>query len=428
MTRIIFSIICIISVAGSALAADPTATTYSWDDCQGTYKPYSAPAQPLALPDSLKPVMINHVGRHGARYPSSPSASTDLRRILTMIDEQCGGLTETGRRLLALTDRVIETASGRWGSLSQLGMAEQRGIASRLFKDFRPLFSSGRVNAISSYSPRCIMSMYEFAHQLSRLDNRIDVTTSSGRSNSPTMRFFDNSPLFTSFLESEELAGVQKGFDDNTITTEPLKRLAKGDIDAALDAAQQRNAVMDEFTVLTGLQSFGLSCDPGLFFTPAEQNALWSVSNMKHYLRRSDSVLSAVPADIAAPLLDDIIATFDAFIADSAAIAPVQLRFGHAETLMPLLALMHIEGCYYLTNYFETVGLHWRDFYVAPMAANLQLILLRAKSGELYLLTRLNEQSVSLIPNTTTAIVPWAKAREYLMKCLPFDYGVSPSL
>ena len=89
---------------------------------------------------------------------------------------------------------------------------------------------------------------------------------------------------------------------------------------------------------------------------------------------------------------------------------------------------MHIEGCYYLTNYFETVGLHWRDFYVAPMAANLQLILLRAKSGELYLLTRLNEQSVSLIPNTTTAIVPWAKAREYLLKCLPFDYGVSPSL
>lgn len=75
-----------------------------------------------------------------------------------------------------------------------------------------------------------------------------------------------------------------------------------------------------------------------------------------------------------------------------------------------------------MTNYFDTVGLHWRDFYVVPMASNLQMILFRSESGKYYLRVDLNEQPVPLIPGRQTIYIPWATAREYLNRCLPIQY------
>jgi len=129
--------------------------------------------------------------------------------------------------------------------------------------------------------------------------------------------------------------------------------------------------------------------------------------------------VSSLPADIASELLTNLITTTEEFIEGNSP-ASVQLRFGHAETLMPLLSLLHLPGCYYLTNYFDTVGQHWRDFDVVPMAANLQMILFKAKdSGRYYLRVDLNEKPVSLIPNNTARYIPWQQAREYMLRCLP---------
>lgn len=405
-------------------AADPTATNYNWTECHGTYRPYPVPTVSAAYPDTLTPVMINHVGRHGSRYPSSAKQSTLLRQALVKIDENCG-LNATGKQLLALTDRLVEASSGRWGALSQLGVAEQRGIAARMFQNYRPLFNNGRVNAISSYSPRCIMSMYEFMHQLSRLDNKIDIATLSGRCNSKLLRFFDLSEPFKDFMESDALTKSLNEFSIQNTPVEALAKLSSKPLADLFTLEEARAAVQAEFSVLTSFAPLQTSVDPTPFFSLADLNALWGVSNLSHYLKRSASTLSAIPADISAPLLEELVTTFDKFIDNPEAIAPVQLRFGHAETIMPLLALMRLNGCYYLTNYFDTVGLHWRDFYVSPMATNLQLVLFKSKKGNLYLRAQLNEVPVPLMAGTDTMFVPWKQARAYLLHCLPFDYGVN---
>ena len=76
-----------------------------------------------------------------------------------------------------------------------------------------------------------------------------------------------------------------------------------------------------------------------------------------------------------------------------------------------------------MTNYFDTVAMHWRDFNIVPMAANLQLILLKHKqNGRLYLRVDLNEKPVPLIPARTAIYTPWEVAREYLTRCLPLLY------
>ena len=157
------------------------------------------------------------------------------------------------------------------------------------------------------------------------------------------------------------------------------------------------------------------------FFTREEYNALWSCFNLRQYLQRTASTVSTVPADIASELLLDLIRTTDGAI-DGTNPAKANLRFGHAETLMPLLSLIRLKGCYYMTNYFDTVGLHWRDFYVVPMAANLQMILFKAKrSGRYYLRVDLNETPVPLQPNSTKLYISWPDARMYLTRCLPLD-------
>ena len=80
---------------------------------------------------------------------------------------------------------------------------------------------------------------------------------------------------------------------------------------------------------------------------------------------------------------------------------------------------MHVPGCYYLTNYFDTVGLHWRDFDIVPMAANLQIILFQGPSNRYYVRVELNEKPVSLIPGSDALYVDWSVARNYLQRCMP---------
>ena len=57
----------------NASAVNPTATDYSFAEFDGSLMPYPEITSRVAYPDSLVPVMINHVGRHGARYPASAS-------------------------------------------------------------------------------------------------------------------------------------------------------------------------------------------------------------------------------------------------------------------------------------------------------------------------------------------------------------------
>ena len=87
---------------------------------------------------------------------------------------------------------------------------------------------------------------------------------------------------------------------------------------------------------------------------------------------------------------------------------------------MPLLSLLHIPGCYYLTNYFDTVAAHWRDFDVVPMASNIQFILFKAKkSGRYYARVDLNEVPVKLRKGDDAIYYPWGELRRYLTNCVP---------
>ena len=190
-----------------------------------------------------------------------------------------------------------------------------------------------------------------------------------------------------------------------------------------LSSDDARRLSMAAYNMLSCLPAMGLPNELAKYFTPEEYNALWSLANLRFYLRYSANTLSTLPSDIASALLMNLISTTDDAVLGQSP-QTVMLRFGHAETMMPLLSLMRIRGCYYMTNYFDTTALHWRDFSVVPMAANLQMILLRSKSGNYYVRFDLNEQPVPLLPNSDAIYLPWATARQYLNRCLPLHLQI----
>ncbi len=417
LTTAAIGFLCSISLYGS----DPTATDYTFEECRGSAMPYVVPVEASSYPDSLKPVFINHVGRHGARYPANSRNSDRLYDALRSAKE-AGEITDLGSKLTAIVENVKEASAGRWGALDSLGIAEQWGLAARMYAAFPDLFSGTEIHAISSYSPRCIMSMYSFIHQLTRLNNHIEVSAESGRKFSKLMRFFDDDKSYREFASGDSWRNAYNDYCEQYLPLLPLRRVL-GNYFSTLEPDQAREVAMSMYSVLAGTAAMDMECDLSVFYSRKEINYTWSCFNFKQYLLHSASTLSSEPAEISAPLLLDIIRSTDQAISDNAngvKHPAVRLRFGHAETLMPLLALMHVDGCYYLTNYFDTVGMHWRDFSIVPMAANLQIVLFKGPAGRYYARVDLNERPVQLIPGKT--YVEWGELRARLNRCLPIIY------
>lgn len=418
MKFIILSLAIFLSFGAEVSAANPTSTSYTAEQCQGSAMPYPQVDPMLtAYPDSLKPIMINHVGRHGARFASSNKRALKVKSMLLKADS-ARTITSKGRELLSLVENVIAMSDKQWGALDSLGMAEQRGIASRMYTRYPDLFTQGRITALSSYAPRCIMSMYSFTHQIARLNNRVKIYTNSGRQNSPLMRPFDIDQDYVDYRSSEPYDSVYKAFLAETTPLTPVGKLLGANFDISEEDAS--DFVRTVYGFLSGMGAIGLPVQLQNYFTPDEYNRLWACNNLSQYLTRTANTVSAIPADIASDLLLDLITTIDDVI-DGRSNDYVQLRFGHAETMMPLLSLMHLKGCYYLTNYFDSVGLHWKNFHVVPMASNLQLIVFKTKSGRYYVRAELNEVPIPLIPGNDNIYVEWRQARDYLQRCLPID-------
>lgn len=418
MKRKLLSFLSVIGVVLCVAASKPHETVYNSIQCQGSLSPYPTEIHNIAYPDSLVPVYISHVGRHGSRYPASATHTLKLKEALQKAKE-VGTITKLGDELLALTEEIIARSNNRWGALDSLGQAEQRSIASRMMKNFAPVFAEGAtVSAISSYSPRAMMSMYSFVHQLDRLNNKLEYVTSTGRTNSYLMRPFDTDAAYLEFRKEELWRPAYQEYFDEVCPLTAITRVLGRDFPFG-DTKDAREIAIIEYYVLAGLEAMEMSSQMNKYFTADEMNALWSCFNLRQYLQYTASTISTAPADMASALILDIISKTDEAI-EGVNKRAADLRFGHAETLMPLLSLLRLPGCYYLTNYFDTVSSHWCDFNIVPMAANLQFILFRNTSnGRYYVRVDLNEKPVTLKGGDNRIYLPWGEARRYMTDCVP---------
>ena len=377
----------------------------------GSHRPYPVPDSIVEHPDSLTPFYISHVGRHGSRYPSSATTAKYIKFYLNHADTT-NTITKTGKQLLSDIDSIINYCNGKWGDLDSLGIEEQRGIAERMFGKYPEALESGTIEAISSHSARAVMSMYAFSHRLAQMSSKIEVSTSEGERHSQILRPYDTSEKYFSFRNGKEWRTIYDQYYKTVCPTNVARRLVGERFEASDDALRELS--FNVYSLISGLASVNIGLDFSQYITDEEYERLWSIDNLHHYLLYSATTVSTSPAELAIPLVEDIVKAADRVIDGNRPVA-ANLRFTHAETMMPLLSLLQIPNCYYLTHYFDQVQTNWRDYDIVPMAANLQFIFFKTAKGNIYVRTDLNEMPIKLIPGNDNIYLPWEEVRNYLL-------------
>lgn len=340
------------------------------------------------LPEGYQASHISHYGRHGSRW-----VIREFEYGLLLDTIKGLQLTPEGENVFERVRLLSDHARGHAGELTPLGERQHRGIAGRLYRRFPHLFAdTARVWARSSVEPRCIMSMAAFTERLKELNPslRVDRHATPGE-----MRVIAYS--------SPEAKAVNA---DTALWWNDLKQFRYSTVDPSrlmstlfVDSVSHDRGVFISW-LLHNIAVDTQDAEPGVeildIFTPDELYAHWLPLNYKmYYLHGNNPLTDKAGPQSARALLADFVADIDASIAGTA--PGVTLRFGHDTALLRLLALMGVEGADAVESDPARYSDVWVDYRLAPMAANLQIIVLTAEDGsEPLVLIRHNERPVVL--------------------------------
>ncbi len=389
----------------------------------GIYSLYEEPkAVPAPAPKGYKPFYISHFGRHGARHNSADPAF-----LLNLLDRAAadGKLTPLGEDVRARYAALYPQLKLREGDLTAVGTAQLEGIARRMMTLYPRVFRKGRtVQAVSSTSPRCLLSMAAFLQGLRSSGWKGDISLDTGNAWMRTV---------APHRKANELYVQQRGrirTEDRAACEADVQRL-RDEIDAQAFLSRlfsdrewvrslgDPHAIMNAFySLAVSLPCTGLPADFYDLFTPEELYREWQVENLRYYGYFGPSkYFGGTSWAIAAPALEKIISDADEDLRTGTTAA--RLRFGHDVGLMCLYSLLDLDGWRTTADDPHEVADAWRCYRV-PMAANLQWIFYRNAAGDILVRLRVNEEDASLPvePAVEGIFYRWEDLRAYcLARC-----------
>lgn len=362
-----------------------------------------------ALPDSLTPLHICYAARHGARFLTSESKIRSCEKLIQMARER-GSLTEEGKLFAALLDSVREHTAGRWGMLSPVGIDEERRLGRGMAEMFPEVFGAegARVTSVASYVPRVVESMDQFTVAIAEVCEGIYTSSESGKRFDRLTRFFVSDPGYDEWRNSGSWKRIYDDFVARNIPIAPAIRLLGGD--NGLTDRELRKFVYDMYKVLQGMRAASLPAPDTRWMTEPEYRACWEATNLEKYFQYSVSPLSDIPARGAVFILYDWLNA--AVRLEAGELAPgLSGIFGHAETLLPLFALLGIDEAIAMPDSYDNLSDLWNDSRLTPLGANIAVIFARGPSGKLYASMRLNGRNISPVGQNGRPVVPLAELK-----------------
>lgn len=375
----------------------------------GSMMPYdfSKCDEQTAWPDSLMPVYVGYVARHGARYLSSPRKIERIKKALEK-GESKNKLTAKGKSLLKAIREVVAATDGKWGLLSATGIEEEVRLGSEMALMLPELFHTGRMNSISTEIPRVIMTMDQFLHALEIPHQQLELHTSSGLQNARLLSCFAADSAYAEYRSKGEWNAAYDEYVKRHVSDAPARRLfVAGYLD---NRKELRKLVMSMYGLFQANDATGNLIDTYQFMNDEEYEQCWLAMNVHHYLQNSITPWSNLAAKATLPLLEQIVADADTALEDGEVVADGY--FGHAETLLPLFSLMGLPGCYTMTENLEDLIDNWQVQEITPLGANLAVILLRGESGKMYVSLRLNGRNIAPYADGAE-IVEWQQLKNY---------------
>lgn len=357
--------------------------------------------------DTLKPCGAVYVSRHGARFLSSENKVRKLEKTLSEA-RASGTLTPKGERMMSLLDSVRRHTDGQWGALSDIGKQEQRILARQMHALAPMLMDTARIYARATYVPRVVMTMYEYCHTIAWLSSRVEVSTAEGHRFDSLLRFFKTDRGYAEYISDGAWKSVYQDFASHNVPTAPAVSLVgTGPGDEKL-----REITMDMYGVLQGMRAVGLPAPTDYWMSEADYRRCWETANLDHYLLRSANAVSDLAPRSARVLLRAMLSSLGS---QAAAGGEMDFFFGHAETVMPLFALMRLPGCFCPELPMREVAERWKDYEVSPLGADLAIFLLRSESGRLYVAMRLNGKFIPM-PGSIRKVTDWLEFKTFYGK------------
>lgn len=389
------------------IAADPQLSA-------SIYRSYAySPVETPAVPEGFAPFYISHYGRHGSRWHASEKAYTEPLDALRKADK-AGALTPRGQELLAQVEVIAADAEGRYGDLSPRGVAEHRGIAERMFAAYPAVFSTaeGRVCRIESRStlvPRCILSMAAFNERLKELNPAIQTTRESSERYMPQI-------AQTRGMRSQQKAAMAVSDSLKKVRIDPARLMSEVFADPQYvktevhDPQKLMYSLFMLASIMQDVDYLGISLYD--LFQPEELYTLWECENARRYLGMGASLrFGNAMLEDARPLLRNITQTAQEVI-DGRRDLAASLRFGHDVNVIPLVALMGVEGASARVGSVDAIKSVWSSERVTPMATNVQLIFFRNAAGDVRVRVMHNERDVRM-PVEGGPYYPWPVLRAY---------------
>lgn len=365
-------------------------------------------------PAGYEPFYISHYGRHGSRYLISDN---DYKRLRDRLNDarKAGALTPLGISMAERLDSVWVEAEGRGGELTPLGHRQHRGIARRMIQNYPTVFpDTADIFARSSVVMRCAHSMNSFCEGLKEVNPALDIPRESSQRHMYYLNY--HTPQANHFTRhGGPTTEPTRKFEEAQTHPDRLISAVFSDPEYVYNNVNPHDFMWDVYWVTVDMQNMESPVRFDDVLTDEELFDLWQSFNYRFYATNCNlPAARGMLLDCAKPLLNNIIDRADEAIASGTAGA--DLRFGHDGNLIPLAALMDIEGCNASEGNAPDLYKSYADFKVSPMAGNLQMVFFRNDAGDVIVKFMLNEEEKS-IP-VATDIAPfyhWNDVKDYYL-------------
>ena len=349
--------------------------------------------QETPVPAGFKPFYISHYGRHGSRS----DWGDDYPKVVELYTKahDAGVLTEEGERAFERIKTIYRLHDDMNGRLTPRGAREHQAIASRMYEKYPGVFRSGNrhVRAVSSTSPRCLVSMAAFTGELLALDPKLDISWDTGEK---LMEYLSSSDPEDLTRDVYKILMTYK--DAHTKDTTYFAQ------HVFTDEAAGREAIGCSIgDLLSG--TFRFAAISGAFDQDETLLRLFNVEDLKFHEQLNSLYLflcqcnSAEFGDrrMAVPkvgnLVNDFIEKADAAIADGDCVA--DLRFGHDYHLLAFCSKIGVKGIGERRTTEE--AFNWPGWLYTPFAGNFQMVFYRDREGEVLVKCFINERETTLL-------------------------------
>ncbi len=373
-------------------------------------------------PAGYTPFYISHYGRHGSRYHYSQEDYNYIADIFVKAAAE-SGLTPFGMQLFIEMEQIRQDADKRAGDLTPIGREQHRGIARRMVKNFPAVFAGDKkIDAKSTVVVRCALSMTSFCQELNRLCPNLSIDNDASER---YQKYMCHGKVVGDFSGGNSNPELKAFYEKRDVGKDVLEKIFSNK-NVIKKYVNREKFIKNLYYMLISLQGVDVdnlderNCTLTKVFTPEEMAAQWQSQNLYWYKDFANCPLNGgVGMKSARFLVEQIRVEADAAIAGNGLAA--NLRFGHDTGLLPLVALLNLDGAGEAHKDLELLHNYWQDFSVIPMAGNLQIVFYRKNdssvSGSQYLVKfLLNEREVKL-PADKPAVVgnyyDWNVVRGY---------------